>query len=82
MAVPFTRTIGYNLNTRGVNMPRVDVRPGLQPTFAPRRPNGIRRPNSNYIELLEARTPTPGSSNPRLLGKRKVYALNHATITD
>jgi len=81
MALPMTRTIGYNLNTRGVNIP-VARRQTLDARFMPRRPKGIRRPGTNYIDLLEAPTPTPGVGDPRVLGKRIVYQSNTATITD
>lgn len=81
MAWSMTRTIGYNLNTRGVNEP-VIRRPGLIGGFGPRRPNGIYRPGTDYIEFLMAPTPTKGVGDPRVMGQRRKYQLNTMTVTD
>jgi hypothetical protein len=80
MAWEMTRTVGYNLNTHGVNEP-VLRRQALDNRFMPRRPKGIRQPGTDYIHLLEARTPIKGTGDPRVYGNRTQYQKNNMTIT-
>jgi hypothetical protein len=81
MAWPMKRRFDFNMNTRSTSSP-ILRRNTLDAQFAPRRPKGIRQPGTNYITLLEARTPQPGTGDPRILGNYHKYQTNTMTITD